>query len=112
MTNRILWNQRPTDGRDVDAAGDIDEIVLHDIRTLHIEQVDGRCWWIGVYPDDGEAYWMGNFVADSRGRMRFTQQENNGIVWEIDQTHEVPDNDERPSPGEGRGAFELQGSDE
>ena len=88
MTTRILWNQRPTNARGA-GGGDIDEIVMHDVRTIHIEQMNDRCWWIGIYPDDGEAYWMGNFVADSRGRMRFVEQENNGVEWEHDATHEV-----------------------
>lgn len=82
--NRILWNRRPTIGD----AGDIDEIVLHDC-TVHVEQMHDRCWWIGIYlgnePDS--PYWMGNFVADSRGRMRFVEQENNDIEWGSDRSH-------------------------
>jgi hypothetical protein len=42
--DRILWNRRPTGPRDT---GDIDEIVVHDC-TVHVEQMDERCWWIGV----------------------------------------------------------------
>jgi hypothetical protein len=34
-------------------------------------------------------YWHGNFVADSRGRMRFSEQENAGITWDRDDTQEV-----------------------
>lgn len=83
--NRILWNRRPS-GRRGDA-GNIDEIVLHGV-DIHIEQMDHRCWWIGIYRPDG-TYWMGNFTADSRGHMRFSEQENDGIVWDDDRTHEV-----------------------
>lgn len=93
--NRILWNREPTTGRGLDACGDIDEIVLHD-ATVHIEQMDKRCWWIGLYREDG-TYWMGNFVADSRGRMVFSEQENAGIAWDRDDTHELP----APAPSEG-----------
>lgn len=80
MTDRILWNRRTDDP-------DIDEIVVHD-ATIHVEQMNDRCWWIGVYR--GDTYWMGNFHCDSRGRMRFTEQENNGIVWEEDDSHDMP----------------------
>jgi hypothetical protein len=81
---RILWNRRPGPGN----GGDIDEIVLHYVHCVHIEQMSDRCWWIGIDLPDGQ-YWMGTFIADSRGRMRFVEQENNGIMWEQDRTHEV-----------------------
>ena len=74
--NRILWNKRDED---------IDEVVLHD-ATVHVEQMNDRCWWIGIYLSD-DRYWMGNFVADSRGRMRFVEQENEGIEWAEDRSH-------------------------
>lgn len=79
---RILWNRRP-DGSDL---GDIDEVVLHDVVTVHIEQMDTRCWWIGIYLGD-DRYWMGNFVADSRGRMSFVEHDNEGIEWDSDNEH-------------------------
>ena len=63
---RILWNRRPT-GRDV---GCIDEIVLTGVDMVHVEQMDDRCWWIGITLADGTS-WDGNFTADSKGRMRF-----------------------------------------
>ena len=85
MTDRILWNRRPTPK----TPGDIDEVVLHDVKLVHIEQMDDRAWWIGIYMD-GDPYWMGNFVADSRGRMRFVEQDNSGIVWDRDNCHEEP----------------------
>jgi hypothetical protein len=85
MTNRILWNRRPASTYD---PGDIDEVVLSGV-DIHIEQMGDRCWWIGINRPDG-TYWMGNFTADSRGRMRFGQQENNGIVWQRDETQELP----------------------
>lgn len=87
MKDRILWNRRPTGMTD---AGDIDEVVLSGV-DVHIEQMHDRCWWIGIYdPTDPDRYWMGNFTSDSRGRMRFTEQENAGIEWTRDDTHEGP----------------------
>ena len=32
---------------------------------------------------------MGNFTSDRDGLMSFWQQENNGIEWDRDDTHEV-----------------------
>lgn len=83
--DRILWNRRPGK-RD---CGDIDEIVLHNV-TVHVEQMDDRCWWIGIYtePNDGDSpYWMGNFSANSRGVMTFGEQENSDVVWAKDEVH-------------------------
>jgi hypothetical protein len=78
--NRILWNQR---GRN------IDELVVSDIAAVHVEQMNDRCWWIGITRADG-SYWAGNFVADSRGRMRFTEQGPPvGFEWDRDDTHEL-----------------------
>lgn len=86
MANRILWNRRPdAAGRD----GNIDEVVLSNV-SVHVEQMHDRCWWIGIYTDDPDVYWMGNFVADSRGRMTFSEQENAGIEWEQDRSHDEP----------------------
>ena len=88
MPNRILWNQRPAHDYPSGGGGDIDEIVMHDVKMVHIEQMDVRCWWIALYTDEGEGpYWMGNFTSDS-GRMRFVEQENNGVVWDRDDCHE------------------------
>ena len=53
---RILWNRRPT-GSDV---GCIDEIVLTGVDMVHVEQMDGRCWWIGITLADGTS-WDGYF---------------------------------------------------
>lgn len=83
--NRILWNRR---------GEDIDEIVLHNV-TVHVEQMDKRCWWIGIHGEDG-TYWSGNFFADRYGRMRFMEQDKSGIVWESDRAHD----DRRATPGE------------
>ena len=80
---RILWNRRPTGAHE---GGDIDELVIE--GKVHVEQMHERCWWIAVYRDD-DTYWMGNFSADSRGRMRFSEQENHGIDWDDDRTHEA-----------------------
>ncbi len=91
MTDRILWNRRPDPLKGWDREQDIDEIVIHGC-TVHVEQMDNRCWWIGVTKtDDPQVYWSGNFSCDSRGRMRFTEQESRGIVWGSDLTHEFPD---------------------
>ena len=76
--NRILWNRR---------GHDIDELVVSDC-IVHVEQMDARCWWIGIARADG-GWWSGNFVADSRGRMRFMEQEHDGFDWDRDDTHEV-----------------------
>ena len=85
--HRILWNRRPVDPMRGDG-GDIDEVVICNPRMVHVEQMDDRCWWIGIHMPDGSS-WMGNFIADSRGRMRFSEQENAGIQWAHDATHEV-----------------------
>lgn len=79
MTDRILWNERD---------GCIDEVVVSDV-SVHVEQMNDRCWWIGIYKGDGPdaPYWMGNFHANSRGVMQFTEQENAGIVWDDDREH-------------------------
>jgi hypothetical protein len=78
--NRILWNVR---------GEDIDEVVFRKPRLVHVEQMTERCWWIGVYFGDIHGpSWMGNFVADSRGRMRFVEQENDGVVWDENGSHD------------------------
>lgn len=83
---RILWNERPAQSLPGGGGGDIDEIVVRNPAVVHVEQMNDRCWWIGVYLDD-DRYWMGNFVADSRGRMRFVEQENAGVEWDEDREH-------------------------
>ena len=83
--NRILWNRRPAAG---DEAGDIDEVVIVEPEMVHIEQLDEGCWWIAIYLGDGGRFWMGNFAADAAGRMTFGQQENVGVGWDRDDTHE------------------------
>lgn len=82
--NRILWNRRPADSRDT---GDIDEIVLTDVEMVHVEQMDHRTWWIGINLPGG-GYWAGNFHADSRGRMTFSEQEMWSFDWDEDDSHE------------------------
>lgn len=77
--HRILWNNRDEN--------DIDEIVIYDC-TVHVEQMSDRCWWIGITTSDG-ASWMGNFTCDSRGRMSFSEQENDGIEWADDDAHKA-----------------------
>lgn len=79
--NRILWNERDDDTNN----GDIDEIVLHDVACVHVEQMNNRCWWIGITCNDGTE-WSGNFYANSRGVMRFMEQDST-IEWESDQEH-------------------------
>lgn len=75
--NRILWNVRHQD---------IDELVIHEPELIHIEQMNDRCWWIGIYLDD-DRRWSGNFTADSRGRMSFTPQDDD-VEWSEDDSHE------------------------
>lgn len=85
IRNRILWNRRPESMRD---GGDIDEIVITEPSVVHIEQMTDRCWWIGItMPDNSE--WTGNFTCDSRGRMGFMQQDNDGIEWDDDDEHKA-----------------------
>ncbi len=80
---RILWNRR---------GEDIDEIVIDDPTSVHIEQMSDRCWWIGIgVPGGGR--WMGTFYATSRGRMTFLGESDNlpedgPWVWDIDESHE------------------------
>jgi len=78
IPNRILWNLR---------SGIIDEIVISDC-TVHIEQMDDRCWWIGITRADG-GEWSGNFHCTSRGVMSFTEQEMYGFTWDRDETHQA-----------------------
>lgn len=73
---RILWNE----GRE-----DIDEIVVDFPEMVHIEQMHDRCWWIAIYLD-GDKRWSGNFTCDSRGRMSFTEQDDD-IEWDEDSEH-------------------------
>ena len=90
--DRILWNRRPE--HDLPGGGgDIDEVVLHDVKLVHIEQMDDRAWWIGIHVEgDDDPYWMGNFICGRGGQMRFVEQENHGIVWHAERSHE----DDRP----------------
>lgn len=82
-SDRILWNQREADG----SLGCVDEIVLHDVKSVHVEQMNEYHWWIGIdLPDD--SYWSGDFIVDGTGHgMRFVQQEST-IVWGSDSSHE------------------------
>lgn len=83
--NRILWNRRPTD-RD---AGDIDEIVIDHPTSIHVEQMDDRRWWIGIYlSEEGQECrrWTGEFIANSRGRMGFYEIECD-LKWDRDEAH-------------------------
>lgn len=75
--HRILWNVR---------GDDIDEVVFDHPKLVHIEQMHGRCWWIGVSLPDG-GYWAGNFECDSRGRMTFTEQDSERFDWTDDDEH-------------------------
>lgn len=80
--NRILWNRRVSNEN---VLGCIDELVVHD-ATVHIEQMSEQIWWIGIdFPDGG--YWAGNFSCHD-GRLRFSEQENHGVEWDRDESHE------------------------
>lgn len=81
--DHILWNQRGEDG----TGGDIDEIVMQDVATVHIEQMHARDWWIALYKDD-DRFWMGHFTCDSKGRMTFHQADSAGVEWTEDESHE------------------------
>ena len=80
--DRILWNHRPENSSDM---GEVDEIVCHDV-TVHVEQMNEICWWIGIYGDKNR-HWSGNFVAEDDGTMRFYLQEDDW-VWARDESHE------------------------
>jgi hypothetical protein len=74
--DRILWNH----GRET-----IDEIVVHNC-TVHVEQMDDRCWWIGVYKGD-EQMWTGNFHCyRHKDGMKFTEQDDD-LEWDREDEH-------------------------
>lgn len=87
--DRILWNHRDRTGE----RGEIDEVVLSNVN-VHIEQMNDGCWWIGIYDaTNPDRYWMGNFHPKnprSRTQLTFTEQENSGIEWDRDESHERP----------------------
>jgi hypothetical protein len=76
--DRIVWRRRPSDGD----LGCVDEVVVGDVDTAHVEQLDGRCWWVGLYQRGG-ALWSGHFTVDDAGRLQFTQQEST-VRWHAD----------------------------
>lgn len=92
--SRILWNRRPTEQQ---PGGDIDEIVVTDPALVHVEQMDDNEWWLAIYTGDtdGAPYFMGNFTADDDGAMSFWCQEDAGMTWARDDSHE----DERHDGG-------------
>lgn len=73
-----MWNDRDDN--------DIDEIVIKDVAMVHVEQMTDRCWWIGIDLVDG-GYWSGNFVANSRGLMRFAEQDCD-FAFDQDESHQ------------------------
>lgn len=75
IENSIVWN------KDEET---VDEIVVHDC-TVHIEQMNDRCWWICMDLPDGTS-WSGNFHCDSKGRMKFTEQDND-VEWDLEDHH-------------------------
>lgn len=76
--SRILWNER---------GGEIDEIVAHNV-TVHIEQMSDSCWWLSI-TDAAGGRWAGNiYSASGRAKVTFTEQENDGLVWDEDDAHE------------------------
>jgi len=96
--NRILWNRRPTDDSD---PGDVDEIVITNPTAVHIEQMDDNVYWIQIDLADG-TYWAGNFAARVAAVV-LGQQENAGVIWDRDDSHEIAvDNDgetQKPKKG-------------
>ena len=77
IKNRILWNER---------GGEIDEVVFTRPEQVHIEQMSDGCWWIGVHLEDG-TYWAGNFLARSKTRLTFTEQESD-VKWDHEGAHD------------------------
>jgi hypothetical protein len=104
MANRILWNWRDN-GVDV---GCVDEVVLHDVDTVHVEQVTDAHWWIGIDKTDGTR-WSGDFYIDASGRLRFVEQEST-IKWESDASHE--DSKLRDAAVNSRGRIVFNGDKE
>jgi hypothetical protein len=74
----IIWNTR---------GKDIDEIVIDYPNMVHIEQLDKRCWWIGIFLDDQGNGFSGHFTANSRGVMTFSPQTCD-IEWAVESSHE------------------------
>lgn len=75
--NRILYNERDKE---------IDEIVLTDVESVHVEQMDTTCWWIGIRLKNG-GYWAGNFYT-KRAPLTFTEQERDGFEWGQSDSHD------------------------
>lgn len=73
---RILWNEaeRKT----------IDEFVVHD-ATIHLEQMDDNCYWIGITDADGREFSVN--LHTPRATIRCTQQDCEWM-WDEDATHE------------------------
>ena len=42
--------------------GTLDEIVANNIAQIHVEQMDNRHWWMGLYAHDGNS-WAVNFTT-------------------------------------------------
>ena len=62
----------------------IDEIVVHDCM-VHVEQMNDRCWWIGIYK--GDLRWSGNFSCyRHKDGMAFTEQDAE-LPWGRDEEH-------------------------
>lgn len=82
--DRILWNKRPTEE---DVGGSIDEIVVHAPEMIHIEQMNHECWWMAIYKDGVDGYWMGNFIVED-GILNFYEQDYCDFKWDKDESHE------------------------
>jgi hypothetical protein len=51
MTKLVSWTENP------------DEIVLEEVKLFHLESMNERALWIGVYTQDGKTYHL-NISAD------------------------------------------------
>ena len=51
MTKLVRWEENP------------DEIVLEEVKLFHLEQMNERTLWVGVYTESGKTYHL-NISAD------------------------------------------------
>jgi len=59
-----MWDNRETlGGKMTERLTNPDEIVLENVKMFHLESMNERTLWIGVYGEDGKIYHL-NISAD------------------------------------------------